>query len=221
MRRPAVSRPRRSAPARRGARPVRSRSRARCGCGWRAGVTRSRPTVDRILEAVGPGGARRGSPDRPRRGPGGGALQRRRARPSPRSQAARRHRAARFGRMRGGGSLRLRIGFDAHAVHDPTSPERQLAPGGRGIFLMRRLVDEVSYNASGNTVRLTVRQGPERRRRELRPRGASPPTVALSLASVLFVLAGLEGLCRLFDREPPAGRWPATSRCGTTASSTP
>jgi serine/threonine-protein kinase RsbW len=52
------------------------------------------------------------------------------------------------------------IGFDAHAVHDPTSPERQLAPGGRGIFLMRRLVDEVSYNASGNTVRLTVRQGP-------------------------------------------------------------
>ena len=50
------------------------------------------------------------------------------------------------------------IGFDAHAVRDPTSPERQLAPGGRGIFLMRRLVDEVSYNASGNTVRLTVRQ---------------------------------------------------------------
>ena len=50
------------------------------------------------------------------------------------------------------------IGFDAHAVSDPTSPERQLAPGGRGIFLMRRLVDEVSYNASGNTVRLTVRQ---------------------------------------------------------------
>jgi serine/threonine-protein kinase RsbW len=52
------------------------------------------------------------------------------------------------------------IGFDAHAVSDPTSPERQLAPGGRGIFLMRRLVDEVSYNASGNTVRLTVRQRP-------------------------------------------------------------
>jgi anti-sigma regulatory factor (Ser/Thr protein kinase) len=52
------------------------------------------------------------------------------------------------------------VGFDAHAVSDPTSPERQLAPGGRGIFLMRRLVDEVSYNAAGNTVRLTVRQPP-------------------------------------------------------------
>ena len=52
------------------------------------------------------------------------------------------------------------VGFDARGVSDPTSPERQLAPGGRGIFLMRRLVDEVSYNASGNTVRLTVRQPP-------------------------------------------------------------
>jgi len=52
------------------------------------------------------------------------------------------------------------VGFDARGVHDPTLPERQLATGGRGIFLMRRLVDEVSYNASGNTVRLTVRQGP-------------------------------------------------------------
>jgi serine/threonine-protein kinase RsbW len=50
------------------------------------------------------------------------------------------------------------VGFDARVVSDPTSPERQLAPGGRGIFLMRRLVDEVSYNASGNTVRLTVKQ---------------------------------------------------------------
>jgi serine/threonine-protein kinase RsbW len=49
-------------------------------------------------------------------------------------------------------------GFDARGVSDPTSPERQLAPGGRGIFLMRRLVDEVSYNPPGNTVRLTVRQ---------------------------------------------------------------
>jgi anti-sigma regulatory factor (Ser/Thr protein kinase) len=52
------------------------------------------------------------------------------------------------------------VGFDARGVSDPTLPERQLATGGRGIFLMRRLVDEVSYNASGNTVRLTVRQAP-------------------------------------------------------------
>src|SRR5262249_60587705 len=51
-------------------------------------------------------------------------------------------------------------GFDAGGVSDPTHPERQLATGGRGIFLMRRLVDEVAYNPSGNTVRLTVRTTP-------------------------------------------------------------
>jgi anti-sigma regulatory factor (Ser/Thr protein kinase) len=51
-------------------------------------------------------------------------------------------------------------GFDARLVSDPTEPERQLAPSGRGVFLMRQLVDEVSYNAAGNVVRLTVRQHP-------------------------------------------------------------
>ena len=49
----------------------------------------------------------------------------------------------------------------------------------------------------------------------LRPRGLAA-NVALSLATVVFVLAGLEGVCRLFDHEPPARPWPATSRCGTT-----
>jgi anti-sigma regulatory factor (Ser/Thr protein kinase) len=29
-------------------------------------------------------------------------------------------------------------------------------PGGRGIFLMKQLVDRVEYNESGNRVRLTV-----------------------------------------------------------------
>jgi serine/threonine-protein kinase RsbW len=51
-------------------------------------------------------------------------------------------------------------GFDARQLSDPTEPERLIAPGGRGVFLMRRLVDEVSYNAAGNVVRLTVRQHP-------------------------------------------------------------
>jgi serine/threonine-protein kinase RsbW len=47
-------------------------------------------------------------------------------------------------------------GFDSGAVSDPTDPERVLIPGGRGVFLMRRLVDELEYNASGNRVRMTV-----------------------------------------------------------------
>ena len=48
-------------------------------------------------------------------------------------------------------------GFDSAAVHDPTDPDRVLVPGGRGVFLMRRLVDELEYNAAGNAVRLTMK----------------------------------------------------------------
>jgi anti-sigma regulatory factor (Ser/Thr protein kinase) len=48
-------------------------------------------------------------------------------------------------------------GFDSAALHDPTHPERILLPGGRGVFLMSRLVDELEYNEAGNRVRLTMR----------------------------------------------------------------
>jgi anti-sigma regulatory factor (Ser/Thr protein kinase) len=47
-------------------------------------------------------------------------------------------------------------GFDSAKVSDPTDPARVLMPGGRGVFLMKRLVDRLEYNAAGNTVRLTV-----------------------------------------------------------------
>lgn len=49
-------------------------------------------------------------------------------------------------------------GFDHASVSDPTDPERILLPGGRGVFLMRRLVDEVEYNRKGNRVKLVVRR---------------------------------------------------------------
>jgi serine/threonine-protein kinase RsbW len=49
-------------------------------------------------------------------------------------------------------------GFDRSAVHDPTHPERVLVPGGRGVFLMQRLVDDLEYNGAGNRVRLTLRR---------------------------------------------------------------
>lgn len=53
-------------------------------------------------------------------------------------------------------------GFDSNQVHDPTHPARVLMPGGRGIFLMRQLVDRVEYNEPGNRVRLTVERRPAR-----------------------------------------------------------
>jgi anti-sigma regulatory factor (Ser/Thr protein kinase) len=47
-------------------------------------------------------------------------------------------------------------GFDQGRVSDPTTPDHLLATGGRGVFLMKRLVDELEYNAAGNKVRLVM-----------------------------------------------------------------
>ena len=49
-------------------------------------------------------------------------------------------------------------GFDPAMVPDPTAPERIDAPGGRGIFLIRKLVDEVRFNERGNTICMTLRR---------------------------------------------------------------
>jgi serine/threonine-protein kinase RsbW len=48
-------------------------------------------------------------------------------------------------------------GFDHSVVRDPTADAHVLMPGGRGVFLMRHLVDSMEYNETGNRVRLTVR----------------------------------------------------------------
>jgi serine/threonine-protein kinase RsbW len=47
-------------------------------------------------------------------------------------------------------------GFDVSRISDPTDGARILAPNGRGVFLMRRLVDLVEFLPPGNRVRLTV-----------------------------------------------------------------
>ena len=54
-------------------------------------------------------------------------------------------------------------GFDSSRLGDPTEPSRILTPGGRGVYLMRQLVDQVEYNPAGNEVRLTMeRHGKDR-----------------------------------------------------------
>jgi serine/threonine-protein kinase RsbW len=50
-------------------------------------------------------------------------------------------------------------GFDPAAVPDPTLPERLEREDGRGLFVLRRLVDHVVFNAQGNSVCLTLRVG--------------------------------------------------------------
>ncbi len=45
-------------------------------------------------------------------------------------------------------------GFDFLNLPDPTSPENLEKPGGRGIFLMKHLSDEVAFLESGRVVSL-------------------------------------------------------------------
>jgi serine/threonine-protein kinase RsbW len=48
-------------------------------------------------------------------------------------------------------------GFDHARLRDPTSEQNVLLPRGRGIFLMRHLVDDIEYKPPGNCVCLIVR----------------------------------------------------------------
>ncbi len=48
-------------------------------------------------------------------------------------------------------------GFDPDGVPDPTTPANIVKTGGRGIFLMRSLLDEVTFNEQGNSVTLVLR----------------------------------------------------------------
>lgn len=47
-------------------------------------------------------------------------------------------------------------GFDPTGIPDPTLPDNVHRPGGRGLFLIRQLMDEVEYNDRGNAVRLVL-----------------------------------------------------------------
>jgi serine/threonine-protein kinase RsbW len=46
-------------------------------------------------------------------------------------------------------------GFNYDNLPDPTAPENIEKPGGRGIFLMKHLSDEVSFRNNGTEVELS------------------------------------------------------------------
>jgi serine/threonine-protein kinase RsbW len=49
-------------------------------------------------------------------------------------------------------------GFDPRDVPDPTAPDRIEASDGRGLFLIRQLMDAVSFNDRGNAICMTLRR---------------------------------------------------------------
>ena len=58
-------------------------------------------------------------------------------------------------------------GFDTSAVPDPTTPESRLSEHGRGIYLMKTLMDEICFDESGTVVHMRKKSnvGPDAQRR--------------------------------------------------------
>ena len=80
------------------------------------------------------------------------------------------------------GQVRVRVsdqgdGFDPETVPDPRLPENLILPDGRGVFLMRALMDEVRFNRTGNAVTLVLRERPD----TVDPDQVLPPPVAEAL----------------------------------------
>ena len=50
-------------------------------------------------------------------------------------------------------------GFDASRLPDPTLPHNLERENGRGLFVIRHLVDDVAFNEKGNGICLTLRAG--------------------------------------------------------------
>lgn len=49
-------------------------------------------------------------------------------------------------------------GFDPATIPEPIRPEQLDEPGGRGLFLIRKLVDAVQFNAQGNSICMILRR---------------------------------------------------------------
>jgi serine/threonine-protein kinase RsbW len=56
-------------------------------------------------------------------------------------------------------------GFDSRVAPNPTEARRMLLPRGRGLHLMRALMDEVSFEEHGTVVRMRKRMKPLDRNR--------------------------------------------------------
>ena len=51
-------------------------------------------------------------------------------------------------------------GFDPSRLPDPTLPQNLWRTRGRGVYLIRRLMDQVQYNEKGNSIEMKLRNGP-------------------------------------------------------------
>jgi serine/threonine-protein kinase RsbW len=49
-------------------------------------------------------------------------------------------------------------GFDPTAIPEPITPEQLAEAGGRGLYLIRKLVDSVQFNEQGNSICMILRR---------------------------------------------------------------
>jgi serine/threonine-protein kinase RsbW len=49
-------------------------------------------------------------------------------------------------------------GFDPGSIPEPINPEQLDVAGGRGLFLIRKLVDSVQFNEQGNSICMILRR---------------------------------------------------------------
>ena len=62
-------------------------------------------------------------------------------------------------------AIRIRVtdegrGFDPNRLADPTLPANRWRVGGRGIFLIRKLMDRVEFNEHGNSIEMVLLNAP-------------------------------------------------------------
>ncbi|MDX1674139.1 MAG: ATP-binding protein [Longimicrobiales bacterium] len=60
-----------------------------------------------------------------------------------------------------GSRIRIRItdegaGFNPDALPDPTLPQNRTRTHGRGVYLIQELMDEVTFNAEGNSIEMVL-----------------------------------------------------------------
>jgi serine/threonine-protein kinase RsbW len=48
------------------------------------------------------------------------------------------------------------LGFNPSKLSDPTLPRNRTRAGGRGIFLIKKLMDRVEFNESGNSITMVL-----------------------------------------------------------------
>ncbi len=59
-------------------------------------------------------------------------------------------------------------GFDPETLPDPTLPHNRMRARGRGVFLIRQLMDRVEFNDQGNSIEMVLEADPVGPEQELR-----------------------------------------------------